>query len=156
MPNATRAQLEEYVNTPLDQLSQKFQTTDDMGLRQLEESKQKEIDALMSSYANYGQDPYTSTQAQQQLTEINRQYDQAIAEYQQQLQNQGMQQAIQFKQQMLQTSMQQGNFDYEAAMELATYMGRDQELKYAMETKNHEAMQDVLADIFSIGQLKTY
>lgn len=156
LPSATRSQLNEYVSLPLDQLAQKFYAPDDKGLRILEEEQQKQVDALMISYAKHGQDPYTSTDAQQRLTELNRQYDQAKAEYQQQVQNQAMNQAIQFKQQMLQNALAQNSFDYETAMELATYIGRDQELRYAMEAQDHRALQDVLAQIFSIGQRSSF
>lgn len=151
LPSATRKQLEQYVNTPLDQLATQFTQGNDKALNNIDLQKQKAIDAIMVDYANRGQDPYSSTQAQQALTEINRQYDQAKAEVQQQIQNQAMNQAIEFKQQILEKSMEQGQFDYNAAMELATYIGRDQELKYAMDTKNHEQLQKVLAEIFSMG-----
>lgn len=149
LPTATRRQLEEYVNTPLDQLANKFVTQDDKGLRTIDEQKQKAIDAIMIDYANKGQDPYSSTQAQQGLTEINRQYDQAKAEYQQQIQNQAMTQAVSFKKEMLQNAMQQGQFDYESAMELATHMGREQEMKFALESRDYEQLQNLLAEIFS-------
>src|SRR3990167_640115 len=149
LPSATRKQLEEYVNTPLDQLAGKFVTQNDKGMRLLEERHQEEKDQLLSQYANYGQDPYTSTEAQQRLTELDRQYDQAKGEYQQQIQNQAMQQAVSFKKEMLQNAMQQGQFDYESAMELATNLGRDQEMKFAFESKNYEMLQNLLAEIFS-------
>lgn len=152
LPNATREQLQKYTAMPLNDLATQFVAQDDKGMRLLEEKHKQERDALMAGYANYGQDPYTSSQAQQKLTEIDRQYDQAKAEYQQQIQNAAMDKAIQFKQQMLQNAMNQGQFDYNAAMELATYIGRDQELQYAIQSKNQEALQQVLAEIFSIGQ----
>jgi hypothetical protein len=152
LPSATREQLNKYIGMPLNDLAQQFYAPDDKGLRMIQESKQKEIDAIATQYANYGQDPYTSSEAQQRLTEINRQYDQAAAEYQQQIQNQAMAQAVKFKQEILQTSIQQGQFDYNAAMELATYIGRDQEMRYAMETKNYDMLQDLLVDIFQIGR----
>jgi len=150
LPQATRAQLDKYVNTSLADLSQEFYAPDDKGIRQLEERKQQSIDSLMVQYANYGQDPYSSTQARQELDNITTQYDQAIAEYQQQVQNQAMAKAIDFKLDILGKSMAQGNFDYESAMELATYMGRDNELRYAMEVKDYDALQNVLAEIFSL------
>lgn len=160
LPQATRTQLEEYVNTPLDQLAQKFYTPDDKGIRRLEEAKQQAIDSLQTQFANYGQDPYTSSDAQKRLNDVTTQYDQAIAEYEQQLQNQAMQQAIGFKKDMLSKAMEQGSFDYESAMDLATHIGKDQEMRYAMETKNYDALQSILAEIFSLGGnndlLKTY
>lgn len=151
LPQATRRQLEDYINTPLDQLALKLTSQDDKSLRMLDQQKQKAIDEISTQYANYGQDPYSSTEAQQKISEITRQYDQAKSELQQQIQNQGMQQAVSFKTDMLQKSMQQGQFDYESAMELATYLGRDQELKYALESQDHQKLQNVLAEIFSSG-----
>ncbi|MFA6100384.1 MAG: hypothetical protein WC750_05985 [Patescibacteria group bacterium] len=152
LPTATRKQLEEYTAMPLDQLATKMTAQDDKGLRMLEEKHQQEKDQLMATYANYGQDPYTSTDAQQRLTELNRQYDQAKAEYQQQIQNQAMTQAVDFKKQILSQSIQQNQFDYNSFMELATYYGYDQQAKYAMDTKNYDQLQQILAEIFSIGQ----
>lgn len=152
LPNATRAQLEKYVDTPLDQLAEEFTLQDDKGLRMLEEQQEKQVSSLMSTYANYGQDPYTSSEAQQRLTEVNRQYDQAKAEYQQQIQNQAMTRAISFKQEILQKSMTQGQFDYESAMELATYIGKDKEMQFALESNNQEALQQLLTQIFSVGR----
>jgi hypothetical protein len=111
----------------------------------------------MTGYANAGIDPMNSSDAQARLTDINQSYDQAIAEYQQQIQNKAMEQAISFKKDMLSSAMQQGQFDYESAMELATYIGRDKEMQWALENKNYEALQGVLGEIFTLGlgQAKT-
>ena len=152
LPEATRSQLERYVNTPIDQLTQEFIQEDDRGVRLLEERKQKEIDAVGAQFANFGQDPKTSSDAQQRITEVSRQYDEAIAEHQQNVQNQAQTKAIQFKQDILEKSMSQGNFDTNTAMELASLIGRDKEMDYAIKTKDHEGLQDLLAEIFSIGQ----
>lgn len=149
LPTATRKELEQYVNTPLDQLATKFTQGNDKALNDLDLQKQKAIDAISAQYANYGQDPYTSTEAQQKITEITRQYDQAKAEVQQQIQNQGMQQAIDFKKQILQQSISQNQIDYNSFMELARLYGMDEQARYAMQSKNHEAMQEVLARIFT-------
>ena len=151
LPTATRQQLQKYTDMSLDDLSKEFVQKDDKGMRQLEERKKKELQALEVSYANQGQNVMNSSDAQRRMADITRQYDQAAAEYEQQIQNQAQQQAVQFKQQILQQSMQQGQFDYESAMELATYMGREQELKWAIESRNQEALQNVLAGLFSMG-----
>lgn len=152
LPSATREQLASYSTKPLQELAKEFYAPDDKGLRQLEERKQQAVDALTVQYASYGQDPYTSTQARKELNDITRQYDQAIGEYQQQVQNQALDKAIKFKQDMLGKAMEQGNFDYEAASELASYMGLDQQYRYALETKNYDQLQNLLAEIFSFGR----
>lgn len=149
LPTATRNQLEQYVNTPLDQLATQFTQGNDKALNDLDLQKQKAIDAISTQYANYGQDPYTSTQAQQQITEITRQYDQAKAEVQQQIQNQGMQQAIDFKKEILKQSISQNQMDYTSFMELAQLYGMDEQANYAIQSKNYEAIQEVLARIFT-------
>lgn len=151
LPSATRDQLERYTNASISDLAKEFTLQDDKGLRELQDRKQRAVDQLLVTYSSAGQNPLHSTQAQQQLTEINRQYDQSIAEYQQQIQNAGTERAIKFKQDILAKSMEQGQFDYESAFELATYLGQDDQLRYALESKNYEALQEVLAQIFSLG-----
>jgi hypothetical protein len=149
LPTATREQLNKYSNMSINDLSTEFSQGNDKAINDLERQRQQAIDGLMTSYANYGQDPYTSTDAQQKLTEINRQYDQAKAEIIQQGQNQAMNQAIDFKKQILQQSIQQNQLDYQSFMELAQLHGMDEQARYAMESRNYEAMQEVLARIFT-------
>lgn len=152
LPKSTRTQLEKYVNTPLDQLTQEFMKGTDKQVNDLALKKKQAIDAISVQYASYGQDPYTSTEAQQKITEITRQYDQAEVEIKQQAQNQALQEAITFKKDILGKSMEQGEFDYNAAMELATYYGLEQQYRYALESKNYDALQSLLAEIFSMSK----
>lgn len=116
----------------------------DTGYQNIQSNKQKAIDALMAQYANYGQDPYSSTEAQRALSEINNQYDQTSSEYMQGVE-------MQKRQQALANSMQQGQFDYESAMELATQLGRKSELEYAIKSNNYNQMQKVVGGLLTAG-----
>lgn len=116
----------------------------DTGYQNIQKNKQKAIDAIMAQYANYGQDPYTSTEAQKALTDINQQYDQTTSEYMQSVE-------LQKRQQALANSMQQGQFDYESAMELATQLGRKSELEYAIKSNNYNQMQNVVGGLLTAG-----
>lgn len=149
LPAATRRQLEEYTNTSLEDLTGKFMQGNEQAINQLEKQKKESIDQLMVTYANHGQDPYTSTDAQQKLSEINRQYDQAKSELMDQARNQAQNQAIQFKKDILRMSMDQGQFDQQAFMELAQLYNVDTEARNAMKNKDYEGMQSILAEIFT-------
>jgi hypothetical protein len=149
LPEASRKQLTEYTNASLEELTAKFEQGNDKALNQLDQQKQQAVDQLMVTYANHGQDPYTSTDAQQKLSEINRQYDQAKSEMVQEMKNQAQNQAIQFKKDILQMSINQGQFDNKAFLELAELYNFDTEAKNAMKNKDYEGMQSILAEIFT-------
>ena len=150
LPTATREQLSKYTNMSISDLAAEFKSGNTKAMRQLEEQKQKAKDAITAQYANYGQDPYTSTDAQKQIADIDSQYAQAAAELEEQTQTNSMNQAIEFKKQILQQSIQQNTFDNQSFLDLATFYGMDQEAKYALESKNYEMMQEVLAQIFQM------
>lgn len=152
LPTATRDELTKYANSSIDDLTKQFTQGNDQATRQLEEKHQQERNALMTQYANYGQDPMTSSDAQNKLSALDRQYAQAQSELTQNGQNAALDKAIQFKKEMLQNSMAQGQFDYNAAMDLAKQVGMDQQLNFALQSKNPEVLQNVLASIFQKGR----
>lgn len=147
LPTATRDQLNKYAGMSLDDLTKEFTQQNDAGMRQLDEKYQQQKDELMTQYANYGQDPMTSSDAQNKLARLDRDYAQSKAEYQQQITSAAQDKAIQFKKEMLSQSMSQGQFDYKAAMDLAQNIGQDRQLQAALDSHNPELLQQVLVSI---------
>ena len=151
LPEYTVKQLEEFTYKPIKDIAETLYVGDDRSLRYLEEAKQKAIQGELSRYAAYsdisGPTTNISSQAQQRVDEVSRQYDVAIAEQQQQLQQVAMTQAIDIKKTALQNSIQMNQFDMNSALQLAAMINKDTELKNSIANQDYETFQNIIAMI---------
>ena len=153
LPTATNEQLNRYLTMSIPDLKNEL-LNPNAGNRSLLEIDKKYEEALAQVQriaANSGQSIETSSDARKQYDEINRQWAEARANLQNELDQQATTQAIGIHQWALEQSIKQGQFDFTSAMELAAMIGRDEELKAAVEQDNYDDFQRIIQEIFSIG-----
>ena len=115
----------------------------------LELDKQYEnyLAQVQRAAANYGQSLQTSSEAMKQYQEVQRRWADAKANLWAELEYKATQDAFNIHKWSLEQSIAQGQFDVTSAMKLAAMMGRDEQLKAAIQQQNYELFQDIIANI---------
>ena len=153
LPSSTMDQLHNYVVSPISDLKKQIYNPDssNAALLSLDKQYQEALGQVNRLAANSGQSAATSSDVQNQVNEINRQWAEAKSNLTAQLDQQATTQAISIKQWALDQSIKQGQFDVNSAMELASQVGLQQQLQYAMDSKNYDAFQQIIAKLLDPG-----
>ena len=149
LPQSTRTQLESYVNTPIADLAKQIITKDDQGLRLLKDQYDLQKSSILRQYAEAGQDPMNSSDAASRIAELDMNYNTAIMENQQKLENAALQEAVNIKKDVFAQSVQQQQVDYTVLMDIAGAYGYEQQVKTALAEKNTEELRALIAKMFS-------
>lgn len=154
LPSVTNQQLNKYLTMSIPDIKNQLLTpsASNRALLEIDKKYQDALTQVQRMAANSGQSIETSSDARRQYDEINRQWAEARANLQAELEHTATTQAIGIHQWALEQSLQQGQFDIKSAMELAAMIGRDEELKAAIAQDNYEAFQNIIGELLSIGQ----
>lgn len=151
LPNVTNQQLNKYLTMSISDIKNEL-TNPAAGNRatlELDKKYQQALTDVQRAAANSGQDINTSSDARKQYDEVNRQWAEAKANIQNEMDQQATTKAVEIHQWALTNSIQQGQFDTKSAMELAANMGLDQKLKYSIEQQDYQTFQDIVAHLLN-------
>jgi len=153
LPQVTQNQLNKYLTMSIPDIKNELMTPNALNAAQLELDKkyQASLTDVLRAAANSGQSLETSSDVQRQYQEINRQWADAKANLQAQLEQQAQVQAIGIQQWALEQSIQQGQFDYTAAMKLAEFYGVADQLKYTMANNDYQGFQTIIAQMLGMN-----
>lgn len=157
LPKPTMDQLNQYVTSSIADLKKQFYNPDagNAALLNIDKQYQQALADVQRQAAQGGQSIATSSDAQKQYNEIQRQWTEARSNLQAQLDQQATTQAIGVKQWALEQSIKAGQFDVGSAMELAAQVGMQQQLQYAIDSKNYDAFQQIVAQLLDPGLSQT-
>lgn len=157
LPKPTMDQLNSYVTSSIADIKKQIYNPDsgNAALLNMDKQYEEQLKQVQRLAANSGQDLSTSSDVQRQYQEINRQWADAKSNLQAQLDQQATTQAVEIKQWALQQSIQQGQFDLNSAMELAAQVGMQEQLQYAVASKNYEMFQQIVAKLLDPGLSST-
>jgi len=153
LPTASTTQLNRWLGMPIADIKSELITPQatNAAMLELDKKYQDALTQVQRLAANSGQSYQTSSDVQNQVNEINRQWADAKANLQATVEQNATLEAINIKKWSVEQSLQQGRFDINSAMELAAMMGRDQELMAAIQQDNYEAFQDIIGDILGMN-----
>ena len=153
LPPTTTEQLNKYLTMSIPDLRSELLGPQAANRSMLELDKQYEqyLAQVQRVAANAGQSLETSSEAQKQYQEVNRQWAEAKANLWAELEQKATTDAINIHLWSLEQSIAQGWFDVTSAMELAARVGRDEELKQVILKDDYEAFQNIVGDLLSMG-----
>ena len=151
LPPATERQLLEWVNTPLDQLTEQMMLGTDKGTAAIKDSFSKRRTALQRRFGGMGQSESTSSEFRDEMARLEKDEAQVVSEFQEDVRNQTVSQAIQTKQYALSNAFSQNQYDDNLAMELAGLVGRDKELEAAVLQQDANNFAKIMSEILSMG-----
>ena len=149
LPPVTSQQLNKYLAMDIPSLKSELLGPQAANRSMLELDKQYEnyLAQVQRAAANYGQSLQTSSEAMKQYQEVQRRWADAKANLWAELEYKATQDAFNIHKWSLEQSIAQGQFDVTSAMKLAAMMGRDEQLKAAIQQQNYELFQDIIASI---------
>lgn len=154
LPSATNQQLNKYLGMSINDIKSDLTNPNaaNSALLELDKKYQSYLADVQRGAAQAGQSIETSSDARKQYDEVNRQWADARANLQAQLDQSATQQAVGIKQWALEQSLQQGQVDMHSALELAAMVGRDEELKQTIARDDYEGFQKLIQELLSMGE----
>lgn len=140
-----------YINTPIADLQQQFTQNNKRTLDTINTAYDNQRQQIVHQYAQAGQNLANSSELQDKVGQLEQKRTNDLTLAQQELTDQALGQAIQVKQNALSSSLQQGQYDSNTAMDLAKLIGEDQVLQHAIETNDYQTFQGVMGKILTAG-----
>ncbi len=140
-----------YINTPIADLQNQFTQNNQRTLNTINTAYDNQKAQLVHQYAQAGQNLANSSELQDKVGQLEQKRTNDLTLAQQELTDQALGQAIQVKQQALSSSLQQGQYDSNTAMDLAKLIGEDQVLAHAIATNDYQTFQGVMGKILTAG-----
>lgn len=147
----TSNQLLNYVQTPIADLQQQFTQNNKRTLDTINTAYDNQRQQLTHQYAQAGQNFANSSELQDKIGQLEQKRTNDLTLAQQELTDQALGQAIQVKQSALSSSLQQGQYDANTAMDLAKLTGDDQALQYAIANNDYQTFQNIMGKILTAG-----
>lgn len=149
LPPSTTEQLNKYLTMSIPDLRSELlgPQAANRSMLELDKQYQQYLAQVQRAAANAGQSIETSSEAQKQYQEVNRQWAEAKANLWSELEYKATQDAVAIHRWSLEQSIQQGQFDVTSAMELAAMMGVDEQLKQSILRKDYETFQRIIGSI---------
>lgn len=140
-----------YINTPISDLQQQFTKNNQRTLDTINTAYDNQKNNLVHQYAQAGQNLSNSSELQDKVGQLEQKRVNDLTLANQELTDQALGQAIQVKQNALSSSLQQGQYDANTAMDLAKLTGDDQALQYAIANNDYQTFQNIMGKILTSG-----